>query len=383
MLRHPIGALLVSLLVACLALVPSRSVHAQAVVGAQTTLTVQQFMAELANYGVWRANTEWGWYWQPTGVGPGWRPYSAGQWVVSEGFGLYWQSSEPFGWAVYHYGRWMWVDSTGWVWIPDKQWGPGYVVWAYGEGYVAWAPMPPSGPGRQAIVRNPVDLPAWQWTIVPQAQLFASNAWQWAVPTARNANLMPHIPQHTAWRGDSDYSLPADMVAAICANPDPAQPVVFVMTPIGVSQGNQQGGINAYAPEIVGDAQPLADRFHLLPPQPAQPARPATPAVPAAPAVPPPNTARPPTVADARAQQQHLMNVYAAGEAMRLSLAQQMDAYNPPVSGWGAGNASAWAATEGTEYQQQMAREQGVMSNGGYGTSAYAWGTPPVGQAAP
>jgi len=361
----------------------SRSAHAQAVVGAQTTLTVQQFMADLANYGVWRSNQEWGWYWQPTGVGPGWRPYSQGEWMVSEGFGLYWQSYEAFGWAVYHYGRWMWVDNTGWVWIPDKQWGPGYVMWAYGEGYVAWAPMPPSGPGKQQVVRDASKVPAWQWNIVPQAQLFASNAWQWAVPFARNANIMPHLTPHNEWRGESDLSLPADMVAAICANPDPAKPIMFVMTPMGVSQGDEQGAINAYAPELTGDAQPLGRQFHLLPPQPPKMATPATPATPPSPAVPPPNMARAPTVADARAQQQHLMSVYSAGQAMRLQLAQQMDPYNPPVSGWSATSASAWAATEGTEYQQQMAREHAVMTNGGYGTSAYSWGTPPVGQAAP
>ncbi len=277
----------------------------------------------------------------------------------------------------------MWVDNTGWIWIPDKQWGPGFVVWAYGEGYVAWAPMPPSGPGKQSIVRNPRNVPAWQWTIVPQAQLFASNVWQWAVPTARNANLMQHLQQHNVWQGDADYSIPADMVAAICSNPNPAQPIQFVMTPIGVSQGNQQGAINAYAPELTGDAQPLNSQFHLLPPQQATPARPATPATPAQPARMAVNRARAPTVADARAQQQHLMNVYQSGEAMRLNLSQQMDQYNPPVSGWSATSAGAWAATEGTEYQQQMAREQGVMSNGGYGVSPYASGTPPVGQAAP
>ncbi|MFM8785319.1 MAG: DUF6600 domain-containing protein, partial [Phycisphaerales bacterium] len=40
-----------------------------------------------------------------------------------EGSGLYWHSYEPFGWAVYHYGRWAWWDPRGWVWIPDKTWG--------------------------------------------------------------------------------------------------------------------------------------------------------------------------------------------------------------------------------------------------------------------
>lgn len=356
----------------------------QDVVGPQTTMTVQQFMADLANYGVWRSNDQWGWYWQPTGVGPGWRPYSYGKWVVSEGFGLYWQSNEPYGWAVYHYGRWMWIDNTGWVWIPDKQWGPGFVNWAYGEGYVAWAPMPPSGPGKQTIVQGPLQLPPWQWTIVPQAQLFATNVWQWAIPSARNANLMQHIPQHTIWRGDSDYSLPREMVAAICANPDPAQPIQFMMTPIGVAEGNAQGAINAYAPQLTGDAQPLANQFRLLPPTAPRPPQPPTPPQPPqAPTWRPVPPTQGLTQAQAQARQQQLLSVYQAGEAQRLALAQQMDPYNPPVSAWSAANAGAWAASDQDQLQQQAVRDQSVMAGGGYGGGAYVPAPPPISQAAP
>ncbi len=357
-------ARLVCVLAGVLWLLPAAPAQAQAVVGGQTTMTVQQFMADLANYGVWRSNAQWGWYWQPTGVGPGWRPYSYGKWVVSEGFGLYWESNEPFGWAVYHYGRWMWVDGTGWVWIPDKQWGPGYVMWAYGEGYVAWAPMPPSGPGAQQIVQGSINLPAWQWTIVPQAQLFSTSVWQWAIPTARNVNLMPHIPQHTVWRGDSDYSLPKEMVSAICANPDPAQPIMFVMTPIGVAQGDAQGAINAYAPQLTGDAQPLSGQFRLLPPTaPAPPTPPTPPVAPQAPTWRPVPPQQGVSQAQAVARQQQLLNVYRAGEAQRLALAQQMDAYNPPVSAWSAENAGAWNAAENGELDAQAAREASVAAS--------------------
>ncbi|MFM9169549.1 MAG: DUF6600 domain-containing protein, partial [Phycisphaerales bacterium] len=105
----------------------ARPAHAQGAIGIATSITVQQFMTDLMNYGTWTADKTWGWVWQPRGVLPGWRPYAQGQWLVAEGYGLYWQSYEPFGWAVYHYGRWAWWDHRGWVWIPDKTWGPGFV----------------------------------------------------------------------------------------------------------------------------------------------------------------------------------------------------------------------------------------------------------------
>jgi hypothetical protein len=250
-LRMSLAALAVALPLAA-----GRAAHAQGAIGVATSITVQQFMEDLSNYGTWTSDPHWGWVWQPRGVLPGWRPYAQGQWLVAEGFGMYWQSYEPFGWAVYHYGRWAWWgNNRGWVWIPDKTWGPGYVNWAYGEGYVAWTPMPPSGPGPQAIQNGHVKSEPWMWTIVPQPSLLTSNVWQWAVPSARNANLMPHLEQHTVFSGVSDYSLPKDMVLAISGSGDPAQPVTFSMTPLGVTRGDTRGTILAYAPVLTGAAQ--------------------------------------------------------------------------------------------------------------------------------
>ena len=188
------------LVVAAIApLCAARSVHAQGSIGIATSTTVQQMMTDLNNYGTWIPDRQWGWVWQPRGVLPGWRPYSHGQWLVAEGFGMYWQSYEPFGWAVYHYGRWAWWGGNkGWVWIPDKTWGPGYVNWAYGEGYVAWTPMEPTAPNAAQGIRNDkVNNAPWMWMIVPQASLLTSNVWQWSLPTARNINIMQHLEQHT------------------------------------------------------------------------------------------------------------------------------------------------------------------------------------------
>jgi uncharacterized protein DUF6600 len=46
----------------------------------------------------------------------GWRPYSVGQWVITDYDGT-WVSDEPWGWATDHYGRWFFEPSDGWVWV--------------------------------------------------------------------------------------------------------------------------------------------------------------------------------------------------------------------------------------------------------------------------
>src|SRR6185295_18154958 len=69
------------------------------------------------------------------------RPYHNGYWQVTK-FGLTWVSSEPFGWAVNHYGFWVWKDDR-WLWKPNTQWAPAWVSWREAQGYFGWAPMPP------------------------------------------------------------------------------------------------------------------------------------------------------------------------------------------------------------------------------------------------
>lgn len=354
-----------------------RAAHAQGAIGVATSITVQQFMTDLNNYGTWISDREWGWVWQPRGVLPGWRPYTQGQWLVAEGFGMYWQSYEPFGWAVYHYGRWAWWgDSRGWVWIPDKTWGPGWVNWAYGEGYIAWTPMPPSAPGPQSVQNGPVKNAPWMWNIVPQASLLTSNVWQWAVPSARNANILPHLEQHTVFSGVSDYSLPKDMVLAISGSGDPAQPVTFVMTPLAVTRGDMRGTILAYAPVLTGAAQAAGGPGNQF--RNAIPTPPKAPPPPSAPKPPLPPTWRPVppsqgcTEQQAEARQQQLLSVYRHGEAQRLALAQSIDPYSPPVSGWSLDNAPQWNANEGAELEAQHQREQALMKGGAYGGSPYA-----------
>ena len=95
------------------------------------------------------------WYWQPTVAvaAPAWRPYSDGGHWISSDTGWYWSSDYPWGWAAFHYGRWQLHPHFGWIWLPDREWGPGWVVWRNGEDYCGWGPLPPgaifdTGSGR-------------------------------------------------------------------------------------------------------------------------------------------------------------------------------------------------------------------------------------------
>jgi len=102
---------------------------------------VHAFYDALAPYGEW-ISIEEATVWRPLHVRDGWRPYSMGRWVWTD-FGWYWVSAEPFGWAVFHYGRWARDNYYGWIWVPDRTWGPGWVDWRYNDDFIGWAPLPP------------------------------------------------------------------------------------------------------------------------------------------------------------------------------------------------------------------------------------------------
>ncbi|MHB8580845.1 MAG: DUF6600 domain-containing protein [Ignavibacteriaceae bacterium] len=100
------------------------------------------FYSSLAPYGSWIQINGGENVWHPDNVGYGWSPYHYGHWVWTND-GWYWDSDEPFGDIVYHYGRWYNDESYGWIWVPDYQWAPAWVEWRYDNNYIGWAPLPP------------------------------------------------------------------------------------------------------------------------------------------------------------------------------------------------------------------------------------------------
>ncbi len=100
------------------------------------------FYSSLRSYGEWIEIDRDLYAWRPAYVSHLWKPYTRGRWIWTS-YGWYWDSYEPFGWAVYHYGRWYFDDYYGWIWIPDYDWGPAWVEWRYSDDYIGWAPLPP------------------------------------------------------------------------------------------------------------------------------------------------------------------------------------------------------------------------------------------------
>ncbi len=100
---------------------------------------VRPYYGELSRYGEWIWVDGWGWCWHPD-EGPDWRPYVRGRWVPGP-WGPVWVGAEPWGFAVYHYGRWEWYASAGWVWIPGTAFAPAWVTWYYGPRWVGWCPL--------------------------------------------------------------------------------------------------------------------------------------------------------------------------------------------------------------------------------------------------
>jgi hypothetical protein len=105
-------------------------------------LDISFFYDALAPYGEWLTLSPYGDVWCPYDQTPGWRPYMDGDWIYSD-YGWTYDSSQPWGWAAYHYGRWTMDPECGWVWVPGYTWGPAWVAWRFGDGYCGWAPLPP------------------------------------------------------------------------------------------------------------------------------------------------------------------------------------------------------------------------------------------------
>ena len=112
--------------------------------GGTTVQNTSDFYSPLSPYGAWVNLHSYGRCWRPTDISIGWRPYCNGSWVWTD-CGWYWDSTEPWSWACYHYGSWYLDSSYGWLWVPGTQWAPAWVAWRTGDGFIGWAPLPPRG----------------------------------------------------------------------------------------------------------------------------------------------------------------------------------------------------------------------------------------------
>ena len=131
------------LLFACMFLVALGYAHnASAVVRVSARVTYQTGGYDLlSQYGEWMRVRPYGVVWCPY-VDASWAPFYDGRWMWTSG-GWAWDSYEPFGDIVYHYGYWYNEPRIGWFWVPGDEWSPARVQWYTYGSYCGWAPLPP------------------------------------------------------------------------------------------------------------------------------------------------------------------------------------------------------------------------------------------------
>jgi hypothetical protein len=80
--------------------------------------------ADLYSYGSWFSCGGNGYGWRPFGVGASWSPFAGGQWISDPTYGWTYMSSQPWGWAPYHYGGWLFdAGCGGWFYSPPAFYG--------------------------------------------------------------------------------------------------------------------------------------------------------------------------------------------------------------------------------------------------------------------
>ncbi|WP_415836126.1 DUF6600 domain-containing protein, partial [Pedobacter westerhofensis] len=135
-------------------------------------ITLETFYEELAPYGRWAQDPEYGYVWQPN-VDRNFRPYyTDGHWTMTE-YGNTWVSDYEWGWAPFHYGRWVMNRYEQWIWIPDTEWGPAWVSWRSGDGYYGWAPLSPEY--NNISDYGGYDAPLSWWSFIPQINIYSNN----------------------------------------------------------------------------------------------------------------------------------------------------------------------------------------------------------------
>lgn len=146
---------------------------------------VRPYYGELSAYGTWTVVPDYGYVWYPQGVSAGWRPYYDGRWAYGPA-GYFWVSSEPWGWAPYHYGCWQWVPAHGWCWVPGRVFAGAWVSWSWGSLYVGWAPL--NYWGRPCWTGGPRFFGHYDphcWTFVGYDRIAVRNVRRYAVPVSR------------------------------------------------------------------------------------------------------------------------------------------------------------------------------------------------------
>jgi hypothetical protein len=207
---------------------PALNAAVSVAVGIHGTVGVDYFYSNLAPYGYWVNRPSYGWVWLPRHIRHGWRPYSSGRWAYTD-YGWTWVSSEPFGWATYHYGRWNLDPDYGWAWVPGTDWGPSWVSWQQGGGYLGWAPLPPQVGFSAGVgldfggfnVATGID-PGW-YCFAPERSFLAANVGAYVLPPGQNVTIIRNTTNITNYRVENgrvfNGSVPVDRIQQVTGQP--------------------------------------------------------------------------------------------------------------------------------------------------------------------
>jgi hypothetical protein len=144
------------------------------------------FYSSLSPYGRWVNYSGYGQVWICNDNG--FRPYySGGHWAYTT-YGWTWVSNYNWGWAPFHYGRWGYDPFYGWFWVPGYQWAPAWVGWRNGGGYYGWAPLAPGMQVGAGMSYN--NIPANNWTFVPQSHISNTNINNYYVNNTQNTTII-------------------------------------------------------------------------------------------------------------------------------------------------------------------------------------------------
>ena len=138
-------------------------------------VSYNDFYQDLAPYGQWIQDPQYGYVWSPN-VDASFRPYyTNGYWVMTN-YGNTWVSNYQWGWAAFHYGRWTYDAYYGWLWIPGSDWGPAWVCWRGGGGDFGWAPL---GPGYDLASGYDYNCPSDWWVFVPPQYIYGGGYYRY------------------------------------------------------------------------------------------------------------------------------------------------------------------------------------------------------------
>ncbi len=141
-----------------------------------TYISFNDFYDNLAPYGQWIEDPQYGYVWSPN-EDANFRPYyTNGYWVMTD-YGNTWVSDYAWGWACFHYGRWTYDSYYGWLWIPGNYWGPAWVSWRNGDGYFGWAPLGPGYEFTDAAVDY--SCPNDWWVFIPPQYIYSGNYYRY------------------------------------------------------------------------------------------------------------------------------------------------------------------------------------------------------------